>query len=187
MARFSFRGSADWQRSICCYCGTGCGILARSLGGIFADRTGAAFGLRGRVYFLGAVLLLEGVALIAFSQMTALALAVPAMIVFSIFVQMSEGATYSVVPFINPRALGSVAGIVGAGGNAGAVGAGFLFRMESLASQDAFAILGLLVMLASGLIAFVRFSPEAEAAAAVSLPTRLPSGLTPAPEPVPID
>ena len=37
------------------------------------------------------------------------------MIVFSLFVQMSEGATYSVVPFINKKALGSVAGIVGAG------------------------------------------------------------------------
>ena len=41
---------------------------------------------------------------------------------------MSEGATFSVVPFINRKALGSVAGIVGAGGNAGAVAAGFLFK-----------------------------------------------------------
>ena len=38
------------------------------------------------------------------------------MIVFSLFVQMSEGATFSVVPFINRRALGSVSGIVGAAG-----------------------------------------------------------------------
>ena len=74
------------------------------------------------------VLFAEGLALMLFSQMAVLALAIPALIVFSLFVQMSEGATFSVVPFINKRALGSVAGIVGAGGNAGAVAAGFLFR-----------------------------------------------------------
>ena len=145
-------------------------LFARSLGGIFGDRAGARFGLRGRVMFLGIVLFLEGVALLAFSQMAALALAIPAMIVFSVFVQMSEGATYSVVPFINPRALGSVAGIVGAGGNAGAVAAGFLFRMESLATQDAFAILGGLVVLSSVLVFLVRFAPQAEAEARAVAP-----------------
>ena len=140
-------------------------LFARSLGGLFGDRAGARFGLRGRVIFLGVVLAFEGVALLVFSQMAAIALAIPAMIVFSIFVQMSEGATFSVVPFINPRALGSVAGIVGAGGNAGAVAAGFLFRMESLATQDAFAILGVLVLASSSLVFLVRFAPEAEAEA----------------------
>ncbi|MDA0353304.1 MAG: nitrate reductase [Chloroflexi bacterium] len=33
MARLSFRGTDDWQRSVCCYCGTGCGILARARDG----------------------------------------------------------------------------------------------------------------------------------------------------------
>ena len=33
---------------------------------------------------------------------------------------MAEGATFSVVPFINKKAIGSVSGIVGAGGNVGA-------------------------------------------------------------------
>ena len=68
--------------------------------------------------FLGTVLALEGLALILFCQMATLLMAVGAMIIFNLFVQMSEGATFSVVPFINRRALGSVAGIVGAGGNA---------------------------------------------------------------------
>ena len=44
-------------------------IFARTLGGIFGDKASIRFGLRGRVMFLGAVLLLEGIALILFSQM----------------------------------------------------------------------------------------------------------------------
>ena len=117
-------------------------LFARSLGGILGDRAGIRFGLRGRVTFLGAVLALEGLALILFSQMSVLYLAVGTMVVFSLFVQMSEGATFSVVPFINRKALGPVAGIVGAGGNAGAVAAGFLFRIEGLSTEQVLLYLG---------------------------------------------
>ena len=144
-------------------------IFARTLGGIFGDKMGIKFGLRGRVMFLGGVLLLEGVALILFSQMATLFLAVGAMIVFSLFVQMSEGATFSVVPFINRKALGSVAGIVGAGGNAGAVCFGFLFRAESLTYTDALMIVGVVVLIASALVFVVRFSPETERAERTAL------------------
>ena len=71
---------------------------------------------------------------------------------FGVFVQMSERATYSVVPFINRRALGSVSGIVGAGGNAGAVAFGFLFREEALSTQDALTIVGISVIAAAALV-----------------------------------
>ena len=137
-------------------------IFARTLGGFFGDKMGIRFGLKGRVMFLGGVLLVEGLALILFSQMATLFLAVGAMIVFSLFVQMSEGATFSVVPFINRKALGSVAGIVGAGGNAGAVAFGFLFRSERLSYADGLLIVGAVVIMASTLVLAVRFSPEAE-------------------------
>jgi NNP family nitrate/nitrite transporter-like MFS transporter len=137
-------------------------IFARTLGGVFGDRAGIKFGLKGRVLFLGIVLALEGIALVIFSQMSALFLAVGAMIVFSLFVQMSEGATYSVVPFINRQALGSVAGIVGAGGNAGAVVAGFLFRMETLSTEQALLYLGVGVALVAPLTLLVRFSAMTE-------------------------
>ena len=138
-------------------------IFARSLGGILGDRAGIKFGLKGRVTFLGIVLVLEGIALIVFSQMSVLFLAVGAMVVFSLFVQMSEGATYSVVPFINRKALGSVAGIVGAGGNAGAVAAGFLFRIEGMNTEQALTYLGIGVVAASSLVFLVRFSTQTEA------------------------
>ena len=138
-------------------------LFARTLGGIFGDKFGIKFGLKGRVMFLGVVLLVEGIALMVFSQMATLFLAVGAMIVFSLFVQMSEGATFSVVPFVNHKALGSVAGIVGAGGNAGAVAFGFLFRAESISYQDGLLFVGVTVILASVLVFLVRFSPETEA------------------------
>ena len=103
-------------------------IFARTMGGMFSDLFAKKMGLRGRVIFLFIALLGEGLALILFSQMGVLVAAVATMIIFSFFVQMSEGATYGIVPFINKKALGAVAGLVGAGGNAGAVAAGFLFR-----------------------------------------------------------
>lgn len=137
-------------------------IFARSLGGVFGDKAGMRWGLKGRVAFLGAVLLLEGIALIAFSKMTFLPFAITTMIIFSLFVQMSEGATYSVVPFINRKAIGTVSGIVGAGGNAGAVAAGFLFKLDGLSYAQALFIIGLIVSGISLLSFAVRFSAVAE-------------------------
>ncbi len=135
-------------------------IFARTLGGVLGDRFGIRWGLRGRVAWLFIALFREGLALMLFSQMPVLALAIPTLILFSLFVQMSEGATYSVVPFINRRALGSVAGIVGAGGNAGAVAAGFLFK-SALPWNTALLFLGVLVTCSSFLAFVVRFSPQA--------------------------
>ena len=125
-------------------------IFARTMGGMLGDKAGINAGLKGRVFFLGVMPLLEGLSLLLFSQMASLLLAVGAMIVFSLFVQMSEGATFS------------VAGIVGAGGNAGAMSFGFLFRIESLEPQGALMIVGLLVIAASALVFLVRFSPARE-------------------------
>lgn len=139
-------------------------IFARTMGGVFSDFFAKKMGLRGRVMFLFAVLLGEGIMLMLFSQMGVLVLAVSSMIVFSLFVQMSEGATYGIVPFINKKALGAVAGIVGAGGNAGAVAAGFLFRAESITMQQGLLYLGAMVAVASVATVLVRFSPAVQAA-----------------------
>lgn len=136
-------------------------LFARTLGGVFGDKFGMRWGLRGRVLWLFVVLFLEGLTLMFFSQMRLLALALPGLIVFSLFVQMAEGATFSVVPFVNKKALGAVAGIVGAGGNAGAVAAGFLFKSD-LPWPTALLVLGFVVTVCSLLALAVRFSPEAE-------------------------
>lgn len=137
-------------------------IFARTLGGLLGDWCGGVWGLSGRVKWLFMALFCEGLALMLFSQMTVLATAVPALILFSLFVQMSEGATYSVVPFVNRRALGSVAGIVGAGGNAGAVLAGFLFKTDALGWPTALFVLGAAVTCCSFLAFAVTFGEAAE-------------------------
>ena len=138
-------------------------VFARTMGGVCSDKFGIRMGLRGRTLFMGGVLILEGLALVAFSRMEVLILAIPTLIVFSIFVQMSEGATFGVVPFVNRKALGAVAGIVGAGGNAGAVAAGFLLRAEGVAMQDALLYFGIIVIAIAPLALFVRFPKRVEA------------------------
>ena len=147
-------------------------VFARTLGGMVGDLFGRRWGLSGRVRWLFIALFCEGLALMLFSQMPVLALAIPALMVFSLFVQMSEGATYSVVPFINKKALGSVAGIVGAGGNAGAVGAGFLFR-GAIPWPTAFLIIGALVTATAFLAFAVRFDTVTETEAQTALDAAL--------------
>jgi NNP family nitrate/nitrite transporter-like MFS transporter len=137
-------------------------IFARSLGGFVGDKAGIRWGLKGRVYFLFVVLFLEGLSLMLFSRISVLPLAIGSMVIFSLFVQMAEGATFSVVPFVNKKAVGTVSGIVGAGGNAGAVAAGFLFKAEGISYQQGLLILGAAVTVISLVTFLVRFSKDAE-------------------------
>jgi len=115
-------------------------IFARTLGGFFGDRFGKTKGLRGRVLFLTIILAAEGLMLSIFSMTTSLAIGMVFLLAFSITVQMAEGATFSVVPFINKKAIGSISGIVGAGGNVGAFLAAMLLKSKSaLAETNALA------------------------------------------------
>ena len=138
-------------------------VFARTMGGVFSDLFARNGGLKGRVRWLFIALVCEGIALIGFSQMHVLSYAIGIMLVFSLFVQMAEGATYGVVPFINKKALGAVAGIVGAGGNVGAVAAAFLFRSEAITYQQGLFYLGLIVLVLASCALLVRFSEETEA------------------------
>jgi NNP family nitrate/nitrite transporter-like MFS transporter len=137
-------------------------LFARSLGGWLGDKCGNRWGLSGRVKWLFVALFCEGVTLLFFSKATTLALAIPLLVLFGLFVKMSNGATYAVVPFVNRRALGAVTGIVGAGGNAGAVLAGFLLKMEGLDWHAALFILGAMVTVCSFLSLTVKLREEDE-------------------------
>lgn len=112
-------------------------IFARTLGGYFGDMFGKLKGLRGRVLFLAFILSLEGVMLITFSTTTSIIVGFIFLILFSLSVQMAEGATFSVVPFVNKKAIGSVSGIVGAGGNVGAFLAAILLKSKSAVAEKA--------------------------------------------------
>ena len=140
-------------------------LFARALGGIASDHAYARWGLRGRVALLGGTLFCEGLALMLFSRMAVLPFAIAAMLLTGLFIKMSNGATYSVVPFVNRKALGAVAGIVGAGGNVGAMLAGFLFKGAMPWSQ-ALLYLGAAVCATSLLSLLVRFSEQDEIAEA---------------------
>jgi Nitrate/nitrite transporter len=85
-------------------------------------------------------------------------MAISMMFFFGLCLKMANGATYSIVPFINSRAVGSVAGIVGAGGNVGAMLIGFLFKSISYAS--AFLYLGLAVFMVGIVVLAVRLTTK---------------------------
>lgn len=137
-------------------------LFARAMGGIASDRCSRRWGLQGRVLLLGCTILAEGLAMMLFSRMRSLPLAIGCMMFTGLFVKISNGANYAVVPFINKRALGAVAGIVGAGGNAGAVLAGFLFKTPRLTYPQAFLVLGFFIAAFSLLAFAVRFSEQDE-------------------------
>jgi len=112
-------------------------IFARTLGGFFGDKFGKLKGLRGRVIFLAVILAVEGLVLSIFSTTTSLTVGIIFLVAFSLSVQMAEGATFSVVPFINKKAIGSISGIVGAGGNVGAFLAAILLKSKSAVAESA--------------------------------------------------
>jgi MFS transporter, NNP family, nitrate/nitrite transporter len=133
-------------------------LFARALGGIVSDRWAKSTGLPGRARLLLLTILGEGLVLLYFSQARELWLAVSALLVIGLFVKMSNGAIFAIVPFINRPALGSVAGLVGAGGNIGAVCAGFLFQ-STLPWPTAFWLLGLIVSSCASLSLLTALQP----------------------------
>jgi len=155
-------------------------LFARALGGMLSDRANRRWGLQGRVRLLGCAILGEGLAMMLFSQMSMLPLAIGSMMFTGLFVKISNGANYSIVPFVNKRVLGFVAGIVGAGGNAGAVLAGFLFKTPRLTYPQAFFILGILIATLSLVAVAVRFSQQEESSARQEIEARLRARLAPA-------
>lgn len=134
-------------------------LFARALGGIVSDKVALKKGLDGRTKVLFALVLLEGIFLFVFSQVNVVMFAIIAMTIFGLFTHMACGATYALVPFIDRDALGGVAGIIGAGGNVGAVAAGFLLK-GLLDVQTCLSVLGILVTIAAFSVVLIRFTTE---------------------------
>lgn len=136
-------------------------LFARALGGIISDKVAQRGGLNRRAGLLFVMMLGEGLGLLWFAHAGSPLLAVVAMLCFGLFTHMACGATYALVPFIDRKALGGVAGIIGAGGNVGAVLAGFL--MKGLGdTQHTLSVLGVLVTVSALCAIAVRFSTSTD-------------------------
>ena len=132
-------------------------LFARALGGICSDRVARARGLDGRTWLLFALLVGEGIGLLMFSNTTTVELAVVCMLAFGLFTHMGCGAIYALVPFVDRKALGGVTGIVGAGGNVGAVLAGLCVKWAGGVGPTLY-ILGFAVLVSAVAALLVRFS-----------------------------
>lgn len=126
-------------------------LFARSLGGIWSDFLnskfgGGSYGMRGRFIAHWTCLIMEACFLLLFTFMNKLGAAICVLILFSIGVQMSEGTTYGIVPYIVPDATGTVSGIVGAGGNFGAVLWGLIFRFSDMNERQVFRVISVIVL-----------------------------------------
>ena len=86
-----------------------------------------------------------------------LATVVIVLLFFSLCVQMSEGLTYGVVPYVSRPALGVVSGMVGAGGNAGSLITNALFFSASIRSDLGFVYMGIAILGVTSLLIFVYF------------------------------
>ena len=128
-------------------------LFARGLGGFASDWANAKCGMRGRLWAQTIFLLAEGVLVLVFANSGTLAGAIVVMVFFSLFVQAAEGSSYGIVPYVDPPNTGSIAGIIGAGGNSGAVGFGMGFRQ--LDYKDAFVVMGCTIIGSSVLSLFI--------------------------------
>jgi len=132
-------------------------LFARALGGIFSDKVGKQYGLRGKGLLLAGFLILEGFGIMLFAKSGSLPMAIVSMLLFALFLKMANGTTYSIVPFVNKEAIGSVAGIVGAGGNIGAMLVGFLFKSKNISYTQAFTYIGIGVAVIGVMVLLTRF------------------------------
>ncbi|MEC5162603.1 MULTISPECIES: MFS transporter [unclassified Janthinobacterium] len=136
-------------------------LFARALGGWVSDKMALRGNLNSRVTLLFLMMIGEGLGLLWFANADGVAYAVVAMLVFGLFTHMACGATYALVPFIDSKALGGVAGIIGAGGNVGAVAAGFLMKGTGDIQQTLSILSGLVIVSALCAVA-ARFSTASE-------------------------
>lgn len=100
-------------------------ICMRTVGGHWSDAFNNLFGFTGRLWALWMQTMIMSICLITFSRLTLDVTTIGGMTVnlllWGAFTNMTEGATFAVVPYVKPHAVGGVAGIVGAGGNVGAL------------------------------------------------------------------
>lgn len=131
-------------------------LFARGLGGFFSDYFNYTMGMKGRIIIHTVMLAGEGALVLIFSNTESLGGAIVTLVCFSLFVQAAEGTSYGIVPYVDPPNTGSISGIVGAGGNVGAVCFGMGFR--ELGYHQAFLIMGISILASAVLSLFLNIN-----------------------------
>jgi NNP family nitrate/nitrite transporter-like MFS transporter len=156
-------------------------LFARGLGGFSSDKASARIGMRGRLWVQTFFLVVEGALVLVFANTKTLGAAIGVMVIFSLFVQAAEGTSYGIVPYIDPPSTGSIAGIVGAGGNSGAVAFGMCFRQ--LEYKQAFTVMGCCIMASSVLSVFIHIKGHSGLLWGTDEPVPVKSQMLAVPEP----
>uniref|UniRef100_A0A060T786 Nitrate/nitrite transporter n=1 Tax=Blastobotrys adeninivorans TaxID=409370 RepID=A0A060T786_BLAAD len=122
-------------------------IVCRPFGGLMADILYRKFGLvRVKKYWMLACGLVQGIFLLWLSLDKNLS--IPGLIiglaVMAVFMEAANGATFALVPHINKRSSGIVAGVTGAWGNVGGILFSLAFRYSTLNTNEAHYQRGLL-------------------------------------------
>lgn len=134
-------------------------IFARSIGGLASDWASKRFGMRGRLWCLWLWQTIEGVMCIFMAlAKDDLATTIAMMVLFSICVQASEGASYGIVPYITRRALGVASGFIGAGGNAGStICIALFFTSDSIETYEGIMYMGITIIAVTLLVIPIHF------------------------------
>ena len=133
-------------------------IFARSVGGLCSDVTAAKYGMRGRLWALWIIQTIEGVLCVVLGLLYfTLPGTLVVMIFFSLFVQMAEGASYAVVPYVSKRSLGICAGFIGAGGNAGSVISQAIFFKGAYTTHLGITYMGIMIIAVTLLVIPIYF------------------------------
>ena len=146
-------------------------MFARPIGGLISDAVSKANDNRRqpRVHLLFVLMLAQALLMILFSvggsMINNVYFSVVTLLCFDVAVCCSGGVSFSIVPFVEQSAAGTVAGFVGAGANVGAtvfaIGV-FAFVPHHMPYEYGWTILGICVLLASFSVPFLRFRDKKE-------------------------
>lgn len=134
-------------------------LFARSLGGVASDWAANKYGMRGRLWSLWILQTAEGFICVVMGRAyESLPLTIFFMVVFSLFVQMSEGASFGIVPFLSKRTLGVCSGFIGAGGNAGgAIMMAAFFKSDKYETYDGISLMGVCIIACTLVVVTIHF------------------------------
>jgi NNP family nitrate/nitrite transporter-like MFS transporter len=134
-------------------------LFSRALGGYLSDKCNAYAGMRGRLAIHTFCLVVEGALVLVFANTHSLGSSIAVMVFFSIVCQAACGTTFGIVPYIDPPSTGAISGIVGAGGNVGAVC--FQLGFRNLPTyKDGFTLMGSVILVSTLLSALVFIKGE---------------------------